>query len=381
MIDSAEIKIKAGNGGDGKVSFRREKFIPRGGPDGGDGGNGGSVIFIGDTNMATLADFRAKKSYFATSGGAGGKKKMSGECASDLYIKLPLGTLIFEKKSDRDVLVGDITKDGQEILAARGGIGGKGNFHFKSSTNRTPMQFTPGTIGEEKVVRLEIKVLADIGLVGFPNAGKSTLINKLTNSNAKVANYPFTTISPNLGVCHLKDGRDVVIADIPGLIEGASIGKGLGDEFLKHIERTRFIMHIIDPLTDLELNIEQKDYSKMIAKNSLEKYETIRNELSSYGSNLDKKYEIVLINKIDVTEVKNSLDEINSVFSKKGINVLGISAVSGEGIEELLKVVSENLDKYKRIDSFDVAEVVKIYTLDNLPNKRMVFDDSRVVSI
>ena len=293
MVDTAVIKIKAGKGGDGHVSFRREKFIAKGGPDGGDGGNGGSIYFVADENLSTLLDFHSKPRYEALDGVVGGKKKCSGSNSEDLLIRVPVGTLVYEQRKEEvysetatltersadDLLVADLTTHGEKFLIARGGKGGRGNVHFKSSTNQTPMQYTPGTLGEEKLIRLEVKMVADVGLIGMPNAGKSTILNHLTNSNAKVANYPFTTLSPNLGAYTLRNGTIIILADIPGLIEGAADGKGLGDDFLRHVERTRILVHVVDGFTE----------------NAWNSYEVIRNELKQYGKGLEAKPEIVVI--------------------------------------------------------------------------------------
>lgn len=370
MVDIAKIKIKAGNGGDGKVSFYTARGITKGGPDGGDGGNGGSVYFVADNNLNTLIDFRSKELYEGQSGDGGGKKKMTGVSGEDLLIRIPVGTLIYEiEESGKESLVGDMIEPGQRMLIARGGVGGKGNFKFRGSTNQTPMQYVPGTLGEEKEIRLEIKLIADVGFVGAPNAGKSTLLNRLTNANAKVANYPFTTLTPNLGICKLKSGQTIVLADIPGLIEGASQGKGLGDDFLRHIERTRILVHIIDPLDG-----DGDDY----VKNAVAGYEMIRRELEAYGHDLGKKEGVVVINKMDVTEVKEAFQEISNKIRELGVEALGISAASGEGIEDLLQKISEKLDRIPKVVSFDVNKVVKKYTIENLPNRRVVFNKDQV---
>ncbi len=377
MVDTAEIKIKAGNGGDGKVSFRREKFIPKGGPDGGDGGNGGSVYFIADNNLSTLIDFRSKETFKAESGNIGGKKKMTGLSGDNLYIKVPVGTLIYEIESTDEVntketLVGDLVDVNQVFMIAKGGRGGKGNFKFRGSENRSPTQYIPGIKGEEKRVKLEIKLIADVGLVGAPNAGKSTLLNKLTRSHAKVADYPFTTLTPNLGICEVQKGKNIVIADIPGLIEGASQGKGLGDEFLRHIERTRFLIHMVDPLSGRNENL---------VKNSLESYNMIRNEIIYYGHNLDKKDYVVVINKIDITEIRNVFEEIRKEFNKLNTNILGMSSVTGEGVDELINIVVNTLDKTPRNLSFETKKVVKKYTIETLPNRRITFNKDKVKTL
>lgn len=370
MVDIAKIKIKAGSGGDGKVSFFTARGITKGGPDGGDGGNGGSVYFIADNNLNTLMDFRSKELYEAQSGESGGKKKMTGASGEDLLIKIPVGTLVYEiEQSGNESLIGDMVEPGQKVLVAKSGIGGKGNFRFRGSTNQTPMQYVPGTLGEEKEIRLEIKLIADVGFVGAPNAGKSTLLNRLTNANAKVANYPFTTLTPNLGICKLKNGQNIVLADIPGLIEGASQGKGLGDDFLRHIERTRLLVHIIDPLDG-----NGDDY----VQNAMSGYDMMRKELKDYGHGLEEKEGITVINKMDVTEVKESFKEISSKMRKLGVDVLGISAASGEGIEDLLQKISEKLNGIPKTVSFEVHKVVKKYTIENLPNKRVVFNKDKV---
>jgi len=272
----------------------------------------------------------------------------------------------------RQVLVCDLVTPGQEYVIARGGIGGKGNVNFKGSKNRSPLQYTKGTKGEEKILKLEIKLIADVGLVGAPNAGKSTLLNKLTNANARVANYPFTTISPNLGILRIEKDKDIVLADIPGLIEGASDGKGLGDDFLRHVERTRILIHLIDPLTG--------GYENLV-ENSFVDYLMIREELSKYGKKLDSKKSLICINKIDVTEVRDAFENIKKRFEKEGLEVFGISAVTGEGLDTLIKKVIYTLDKTPKDNVFEPEKVVKRYNIENLPNRRVVFDKDRVVTM
>ncbi|KKT45653.1 MAG: GTPase obg [candidate division WWE3 bacterium GW2011_GWC2_44_9] len=373
MIDMVKLKIKAGDGGDGAVSFWREKFIPKGGPDGGDGGKGGCVYFVSDPNSSTFEDFRAKKVFGAQNGGAGGKKKMSGENGADLYLKVPLGTLIYEEVSGERRLVADLSRLGDSFLAGKGGRGGKGNFRFRSSTNQTPLQYIPGEAGEARDLTLELKIVADIGLVGLPNAGKSTLINKLTGTtNAKVANYNFTTLEPNLGVWELDRGRKVIIADIPGLIEGASKGKGLGDDFLRHVERTKVLIHLVDPIADRDLAVTpEKVYSSFCV---------IKHELASYSGGLwdiTAKPQLVVINKADLTEVAEAMPAILELFKANGVEVFGISAATGLGLEELRKrllAVYPKLDENAPQVYDQILPVYKKYTLYNLPGstKRQV---------
>lgn len=388
MVDLVEIKVKAGKGGDGKVSFRREKFIPKGGPDGGDGGSGGNIIFVADNNMSTLVDFKSKRLFEAEEGQMGSFKNMSGKSGADLYVKVPVGTLIYEVESKafgqeneagkesadekRDVLICDLVKVGQEFVVAKGGVGGKGNINFKSSKNQTPTQYTKGLEGEEKVIKMEIKLIADVGLVGAPNAGKSTLLNRLTNANAKVANYPFTTLSPNLGIYRINKDQNIVIADIPGLIEGASDGKGLGDDFLRHIERTRVLIHMIDPL-----NLGYED----LVENAFKEYSMIRSEIKKYGRGLDNKNSLITINKIDVTEVREAFERIKKRFEEEGLEVFGISSVTGEGLDSLFNKVIFTLESTPRDISFEVNKVVKRYNIENLPNRRNVFDKDRVITM
>jgi GTP-binding protein len=375
LIDTAQIKVKAGNGGDGAVSFRREKYIPRGGPDGGNGGKGGSIYAVADHNLATLVDFRAKKVYRADDGVAGGKKKMGGSDAEDVYIKIPVGTKIYDVTDGDEFLIADVVRSGEIIPLARGGVGGKGNTVFKSSTNRTPLQYTQGSVGEERQIRLEVKMIADVGLIGFPNAGKSTLLNTLTNANAKTASYPFTTLAPNLGVC-LVHGKEIIFADIPGLIEGASQGKGLGDDFLRHIERTKLLVHIVDPIA---ASFEKSDFGQYAYEN----YSKIRNELKNYKNAISKdnllhnKPEIVVINKRDILEVQESYDDIGSYFMKNGVKVIGISALTGEGVGDLMQEIYKTLSALETESPEKVNNVQvktrKVYNISDLPNKRMVF--------
>jgi GTP-binding protein len=374
MIDVAYIKIKGGNGGDGAVSFRHERYITKGGPDGGDGGKGGDVYFVADNNLATLKDFKSKEIFKAEDGEPGGRKKMSGADGADVFIKVPLGTLIYEVKEGREIVVCDLSDVGQKYLVAKGGTGGRGNHRFKSPVNQTPLQYTEGIKGEEKRIKLEIRLVADVGLIGMPNAGKSTLINRLTNANAKVASYPFTTLTPNLGMCRLKSGKTIVLSDIPGLIEGASAGKGLGDEFLRHVQRTRVLIHMVDVSDSLELG------AKELAGEAVKKYDIIRSELKDYDESLVKKNEMVVVNKVDITEVKESLPEIMREFKKKKIKVFGISAVTGEGIDELISEVEKVLDVTPKV-VFETAKATKVYNIDNLPNRKIVFKERRVIEM
>ncbi len=374
MIDIAYIKIKGGKGGDGSVSFRHEKYISKGGPDGGDGGKGGDVYFIADDNLGTLKDFKSKEVFKGTDGKPGGKKKMFGSDGEDAVIKVPTGTLVYEVKDSREILIGDLSENGMKMIVAKGGMGGRGNHRFKSSINQSPLQYTEGILGEEKKIKLEIRLVADVGLIGMPNAGKSTLINRLTNSNARVAGYPFTTLAPNLGICRLKDGSNIVLSDIPGLIEGASEGKGLGYEFLRHVQRTRVLIHLVD-ITDMADNDNASDIF-------INRYQALRKELKNYKGGLENKNEIVVLNKIDVTEVKESFINIKNTFKKKypSLNMLGISAVTGEGIDEMLEEVRKVLKNTPKV-IFEAAVPVKLYTIDTLPNKKAVFKERRVVEL
>ncbi len=297
FLDQVKIYLKAGNGGDGSASFRREKFIEYGGPDGGDGGKGGSVILKSEQNLNTLIDYRYQQHHKAERGENGMGQNRTGKSGENLILKVPLGTQVFEE--DNKTLIYDFTKQGEEFVAAAGGKGGLGNTRFKSSTNRAPRKFTKGTSGEEFSIWLQLKTIADIGIVGLPNAGKSSLLASITNANPKIANYQFTTLNPNLGVASYDD-KEITIADIPGLIEGAHEGTGLGIQFLKHIERCKTILHLID-----------------ITVNDIEKtYNQVKNELFSYSPELIKKKEIIILNKVDLVEEK-FVKEIVRDFSKK----------------------------------------------------------------
>lgn len=361
MTDNAKITIKAGNGGDGAVSFHREKFVTRGGPDGGDGGKGGSVYLVADNNTSTLDDFRSRKVFAAQNGEAGKKLKMYGKDGEDLNIKVPVGTLVFDITGKSKHLIADLNHLGEDFIAARGGRGGKGNYKFKSSTNQTPTQYIPGEAGEEKEVILELKLIADVGLIGLPSAGKSTLINTLTHIAAKVASYHFTTLEPNLGIWEIEKGRKIVVADIPGLIEGASQGKGLGDEFLRHIERTRVLVHLVDPMADGDLNIKPEKV--------FESYKVIMKELEMYKAGLwdvSRKPQVTVINKVDITEVKEALPEVIEYFKNHKVEVLPISAATGEGLEDLRKKVLEILSN-SPAPQVEIEPEVKKYNLYNLP--------------
>ena len=296
FLDQVKIYVKAGNGGDGSPSFRREKFIEYGGPDGGDGGSGGSVILKSEQNLNTLIDYRYQQHHKAKRGENGSGQNRTGKGGEDLILKVPLGTQVFEE--DNKTLIYDFTKIGEEFIAASGGRGGLGNTRFKSSTNRAPRKYTKGTLGEQFTIWLQLKTIADIGIIGLPNAGKSSLLAAITNANPKIANYQFTTLNPNLGVASYDD-KEITIADIPGLVEGAHKGTGLGIQFLKHIERCKSLLHMIDVTND--------DLKKS--------YKQIKNELKKYSAKLSKKKELVVLNKVDLID-NNEVKKIIKEFSK-----------------------------------------------------------------
>lgn len=335
FIDEAKIYIKAGDGGRGCVSFRREKYVPRGGPNGGDGGNGGDIIMVTRRNMSSLLDHRYQQHYRAKRGEHGRGKDQHGKNSEHLLIPVPMGTIV--KDFETEEFLGDLTENNQELIVAKAGRGGKGNARFVSSTNQAPKEAEPGGEGEEKTLKLELKLLADVGLLGFPNAGKSTLISTISAARPKIADYPFTTLVPNLGVVSYGDGATFVLADIPGLIEGAHEGAGLGMQFLRHIERTKILIHLLD-------------LSPITQRDPIEDYETMNRELKAYSEELSKKPQILALNKIDITEVREDLEEIEKHFSKSGVKTFPISSATGEGTKELVwEVVRhlENLNKEK----------------------------------
>lgn len=331
FADRATIYIKSGKGGDGHVSFRREKYVPDGGPDGGDGGKGGDVIFEVDEGLNTLTDFRHVRKYQAQNGEDGGKKNCRGKNGNDIIIKIPAGTVIKEAESGKVIV--DMSGDTKTVVLLKGGRGGNGNQHYATPTMQAPKYAQPGQAAKELNLLLELKVIADVGLVGFPNVGKSTFLAKVTNAKPKIANYHFTTLNPNLGVVDLSDGKGFVIADIPGLIEGASEGIGLGHEFLRHIERTKVIIHMVDAAGS-----EGRDPIADIY--------TINKELEAYNPEIAKRPQVIAANKMDIIYDNDNtvIDKLNTEFSSKGIKVFPISAVSGKGVKELLYQVRDMLD-------------------------------------
>ena len=325
FLDQAKIYIKAGNGGSGSASFRREKFVEYGGPDGGDGGDGGSIIIESDRNLNTLIDFRYAQHFKAQNGKPGSKKNKTGGNGKDLILQVPTGTQIYEE--DNNTLIYDFTKNKEKYLVASGGKGGLGNVRFKSSTNRAPRKKTNGKIGEEFWIWLQLKVIADIGIIGQPNAGKSSLLAALTRAKPKIANYPFTTINPNLGVTYY-DEKEITLADIPGLVEGAHKGIGLGDKFLRHIERCKMLLHLID--------LSQEDL--------INSYKKIKLELSAYDKNLGKKKEIIFFNKSDLLE-KDDIDKKLKEFKNKiKIKCEVISVFSNKDIQKVKKLLIKNVN-------------------------------------
>ena len=316
FIDKAKIKISSGKGGNGVVAWRREKFVDKGGPAGGDGGKGGSVYLIADEGLSTLLDFTYRSIFKADNGENGFKKSMHGKSAKDLYLKVPVGTIVKDLKTDS--IIADLTHNKQTVLVAKGGRGGRGNTHFCTHQNRAPQYCEPGEPGIERNLQLELKLIADVGLLGLPNAGKSTFISRMSSARPKIADYPFTTIIPNLGVVRKSTGDGYVIADIPGLIEGASEGVGLGHDFLRHVERCRFLLHIVDGTEEDPIN----------------NYKIINKELEKYSEKLAKLFQIVAINKIDAIEPER-LEELKQEFQKLGVEVFCISAVTGENLDSL----------------------------------------------
>ena len=326
FLDQAKINLKAGNGGSGSASFRREKYIEFGGPDGGDGGDGGSILFVAERNLNTLIDYRYSQHFKAENGKAGSKKNKTGANGKDLVLKVPIGTQIYEE--DNNTIIYDFKKNSEKYLVASGGKGGLGNVRFKSSTNRAPRKKTNGKSGEEFWIWLQLKIIADVGIVGLPNAGKSSLLASLTRAKPKIASYPFTTINPNLGVAYYNN-KEVTLADIPGLVEGAHKGIGLGDKFLRHIERCKILLHLID----------------VTEKNLAENYQKIRSELKSYDLSLSKKKEIIYFNKSDLVK-KKILKEKLDIFSgkiKKRYKI--ISVFKKDDIQTIKKTLITNVNK------------------------------------
>jgi GTP-binding protein len=333
FIDETTIAVYAGDGGDGCVSMRREKFAPRGGPNGGDGGRGGDVVITADRNLSTLYDQRMRRKIAAESGQKGGVTNRTGRNGQIEEIRVPVGTIIYDLDPDSEnEVVSDLSADRESVLVARGGRGGRGNAHFATATRQTPDFAQRGQPGQIRKLRLSLKLLADIGLVGFPNAGKSTLLRRISAATPRVAAYPFTTLTPSLGVVEVRDRR-IVAADIPGLIEGASDGVGLGDRFLRHIERTRVIVHLLDAGS---LVLESADLMK--------RYDAIRRELGAYSADLLERRELVVLSKTDLVSNPEDLDSVETEMRERGLTVLRVSAVAGTGVNALLDAMLHSLD-------------------------------------
>ncbi len=343
FVDSAKIYIEAGNGGNGHVSFHREKYVAAGGPDGGDGGRGGNVVFRADTQLATLMDFRYKRKYKAQNGEDGRPAKCRGKNGEDIVIKVPCGTVI--KNAATGGVIADLTYDGEEFIAAKGGSGGFGNVHFATPTRQVPKFAKPGLKGQALEVILELKLLADVGLLGFPNVGKSTLLSKVSDAQPKIADYHFTTLVPNLGVVKIGEGASFVIADIPGLIEGASEGVGLGHAFLRHVERTRLLIHIVDA-------------SSIEGRNPVEDFDIINNELRKHSEKLAERQQIVVANKSDLGINPEIKEEFIAEMEKRGYPVFEISAATGKGVDELMNFAYRTLESIPKEPLYDVIEVV-----------------------
>jgi len=347
FVDRAKIYVKAGDGGNGAISFRREKYVPRGGPDGGDGGRGGNIILQADKNMSTLMDFKYKIHYKAKRGHHGQGSNMHGKTGEDLIIKVPIGTVVIDAESGN--IIGDLTEDGQQLVVARGGKGGKGNAHFTTSVRQAPRFAQQGEPGQERWIILELKLIADVGLVGFPNAGKSTILSILTSAKPKIADYPFTTLSPNLGVAYARSGKSFVIADIPGLIEGAHEGVGLGDEFLRHVERTRLLLHVVD-------------VSGMSGRDPVDDFCKLNEELNLYNEDLAQKPQIVLANKMDLPEAQDNFKRLKETVERDGYKIFPVSAAARKGFEPVLNEITVMLENLPQSKKFVVEQEETLYS-------------------
>jgi GTP-binding protein len=334
FVDEVKIHLRAGDGGKGCVSFRREKYVPRGGPDGGDGGKGGDVVIKATGAKQTLLDFHFQHHFKAARGAIGRGKQQTGRSGADCTLLVPVGTQV--RDADTGEVLGDLTQDNDYLVVAKGGQGGKGNMHFATSTRQAPRFAQPGRAGEEKHITLELKLLADVGLIGLPNAGKSTLISRISSARPKIADYPFTTLVPNLGVVRLELGESIIVADIPGLIEGAHQGVGLGIKFLRHIERTQVLIHLVD------ISVWEGGFEAV-----LENYHKVNHELGQFGSELLNKPQIVALNKIDLLAEREPLSELQATFEKLGVPVRAISAVTGEGTQELIWETAQQLKRLR----------------------------------
>lgn len=324
FVDEVKIWIKAGDGGPGCIAFRREKFVPKGGPSGGNGGNGGSIYFLSVSNIKTLREYYYHRHFKAENGKPGEGDNRTGADGKDLTLRVPVGTLVIEmREGEKEVIIADLDRDGTKVLTARGGRGGKGNASFKSSVNQAPRIATPGEKGEEKFIKLELKLIAEVGIIGCPNAGKSTLLSKISNARPKIANYPFTTINPNLGMVDIGQGRQFIAADIPGLIQGASKGAGLGFKFLRHIERTKLLVHLVD----------------LSLSGISERYYSVRDEIGYYNQDLLDKPEIIVGTKIDLPESRKNIKELDKITD----NYFLISCITNEGIKPLLEQICKIL--------------------------------------
>ncbi|MGL4606462.1 MAG: GTPase ObgE [Eubacteriaceae bacterium] len=341
FVDKAEILVKAGNGGHGGMTFRREKYVPNGGPDGGNGGHGGDIVFMSDEGYRTLMEFKYKRKHKAENGENGSGGRSTGKTGEDLIIKVPVGTLIKDKETGR--LICDLSENGQTFVVAEGGRGGRGNMNFATATRQAPRFAQGGTKGQERSIVLELKLLADVGLIGFPNVGKSTLLSVLTKAKPKIANYHFTTIVPNLGVVEWRNFDPFVIADIPGLIEGAHEGSGLGDQFLRHVERTKLLVHLLDA-------------SGSEGRDPIEDFKAINQELDKYNKKLAERVQIVALNKVDLLLEESEIYELREKLESLGYEVYIISGVTGQGLNELLSRIIQLLD--------EIGEVEPIFDLE-----------------
>ena len=358
FIDRARIFVQSGKGGDGMSSFRHEKFVPKGGPNGGDGGQGGNVVLVADRNVNTLVDFRFRSLFKAKPGGKGEGSNKYGRNAEDLLITVPLGTIVKDEETGQ--VMADLSRDGQRAIVAKGGRGGRGNWHFRTSANRTPTFAERGEPGEERWLRLELKVLADVGLLGYPSVGKSSILRKVSAAQPEVAAYHFTTLNPILGVVNLPDHRSFVMADIPGLIDGASEGVGLGHDFLRHIERTKILIHVVD-------------VSGIEGRDPIEDYEKINAELAKYSEKLARKRQVVAANKIDLLGDSDNLERLMDYMTAHGVEVYPICAMTGEGMDKLLERVWTMLEEYVEEPDETTEEVV--YKAQNKPDFEVKRDD------